>query len=76
MNHLPDTDTIIDEIHCTRRQIAEKFGHDLAAILEDARKRQADSDRPEWHGKSSEKTTQRSADDAVVPSGKATSSLG
>ena len=33
-------DTIIDAIHRTRQQMAEKFGGDIAAILEDARKRQ------------------------------------
>jgi hypothetical protein len=29
-------DTIIDEIHRTRQRMAEKFGYDVAAILEDA----------------------------------------
>jgi len=37
----PDRDTTIEDIHATRRRIAEKFGHDLAAIIEDAKKRQA-----------------------------------
>jgi hypothetical protein len=27
----PDRDTTIEDIHATRRRIAEKFGHDLAA---------------------------------------------
>ena len=35
-------------IHATRRRIAEKFGHDLAAIIEDAHKRQAASGREIW----------------------------
>ena len=39
----PDRDTTIEDIHATRRRIAEKFGHDLAAIFEDAKKRQATS---------------------------------
>ena len=43
-------DSILDEIHRTREQIAEKFGGDITAILEDARKRQAASGRPEWKG--------------------------
>jgi hypothetical protein len=34
----PDRDTTIEEIHATRRRITEKFGHDLAAIIEDAKK--------------------------------------
>jgi len=33
-------DTILDEIHRTRERMAEKFGGDIAAILEDAWKRQ------------------------------------
>ena len=48
-------DPILDEIHRTRQQIAEKFGGDVVAILEDARKRQAASGRPEWRGTSSNK---------------------
>ena len=39
-------DAILEEIHRTRRQMADKFGGDIAAILEDARKRQAAS--PNW----------------------------
>jgi hypothetical protein len=33
-------DPIIDEIRRNRREIAEKFGYDLRAIIADARKRQ------------------------------------
>ena len=36
-----DRDTIIEEIHRTRERMAEKFGGDIAAIVEDARQRQA-----------------------------------
>ena len=39
----PDGDTTSEDIHANRRRIAEKFGHDLAAIVEDAKKRQATS---------------------------------
>lgn len=42
------TDTVLDEIHRTRREISERFGGDLHAILDDARKRQAASGRPTW----------------------------
>jgi hypothetical protein len=47
----PDRDTTIEGIHATRRRIAEKFGHDLAAIIEDAKKRQAASGREIWRPK-------------------------
>jgi hypothetical protein len=50
-------DPVIDEIHRTRRQMAEKFGGDIAAILEDARKRQAASGRAVWLGPSSNKAS-------------------
>lgn len=45
-------DSILDEIHKTRQQIAEKFGFDIEAILEDARKRQEASGRAIWRGPS------------------------
>jgi len=41
-------DSVLDEIHRTRREISERFGGDLHAILDDARKRQAASGRPIW----------------------------
>lgn len=66
-------DTIIDEIHETRRQIAEKFGGDIATILEDARKRQAAEGRPVWQGAASKKATHVS-DGSVT--GKSESSAG
>jgi (p)ppGpp synthase/HD superfamily hydrolase len=47
----PDRDTTIEDIHATRRRIAEKFGHDLAAIVEDAQKRQATSGHEIWRPK-------------------------
>ena len=47
----PDRDTTIEDIHATRRRIAEKFGHDLAAIVEDARNRQAASGHEIWRPK-------------------------
>jgi len=48
-----ERDAIIDEIHRTRERMAEKFGGDIGAILEDARKRQEASGRPVWQGPSS-----------------------
>jgi hypothetical protein len=50
---ITNRDTIIDEIHQTRQRLAEKFGGDIAAILEDARKRQEASGRAIWQGPSS-----------------------
>jgi hypothetical protein len=47
-----NSDPIIDEIHRTREQMAEKFGGDIAAILEDAWKRQEASGRVIWQGSS------------------------
>lgn len=47
-----DRDTTIADIDRTRRRIAEKSGGDLKAILEDAQKRQAASDREIWQSKS------------------------
>ena len=47
----PDRDTPIEDIHATRRRIAEKFGHDLAAIVQDAQQRQATSGHEIWRPK-------------------------
>lgn len=47
----PDRDTTIEDIHATRRRIAEKFGHDLAAIVQDAQQRQATSRHEIWRPK-------------------------
>jgi hypothetical protein len=50
-----DRDPVIDEIHQTRERMAEKFGGDIEAILEDARKRQEASGRTIWQGPLSNK---------------------
>lgn len=42
------TDPVLDEIHRIRRDISERFGGDLHAILADAHKRQAAGDRAVW----------------------------
>ena len=55
-------DPVLEEIHRTRRQMAEKFGGDIAAILEDARQRQAASGRPMWQGQTSNKAIHPSDD--------------
>ena len=48
-------DTTIDEIHQARKRMADKFGGDIAAILEDARKRQENSGRAIWKNPSPNK---------------------
>jgi len=57
-----DVDTTIDEIHRTRERLAEKFGGDIKAILADARRRQAESGRPVWHGRSANNAVNRSGE--------------
>jgi hypothetical protein len=42
------TDSVIAEIHRTRREISERFKGNLVAIAEDAARRQAASGRPIW----------------------------
>lgn len=51
-----DVDTTIDEIHQTRERLAAKFGGDIKAILEDARRRQEASGRPVWQPKHDEQS--------------------
>ena len=56
----PLTDTIIDEIHRTRREMSDKFGGDFRLMLDDARRRQAESGRPVWHPNTTNKAIHRS----------------
>jgi hypothetical protein len=53
-----DRDTTIEDIHRERQRIAEKFGGDINAILEDARKRQVASGRAVWNGPALNKSRQ------------------
>ena len=57
-----DVDTTIDEIHRTRERLAAKFGGDIKAILADARRRQAESGRPVWHGTPANNALNRSGE--------------
>lgn len=68
----PTTDPVLDEIHQTRREISERFGGDLHAILEDARKRQAASGRPVWSPGSASHAMQRSGGGDVSDDGQST----
>jgi len=45
-----DRDTTIADIHKIREEISERFGGEIRAITEDARKRQEASGRPTWKG--------------------------
>lgn len=57
-----DVDTTIEDIHRTRERLAEKFGGDIKAILEDARQRQAASGRPIWQGTAAKKAVNQSGE--------------
>jgi hypothetical protein len=43
-----DSDSVIEQIHQTREEISERFGGSIAAIAEDAAKRQLESKRLIW----------------------------
>ena len=45
------TESPIEEIHRIRREISDRFCADIAAIAEDASRRQAASGRPVWQPK-------------------------
>ena len=59
-----NADSIIEEIHQTRKEIAENFNGDIFAIHEDARKRQEASDHPVWQGPGS--TTEKPDEKSVA----------
>lgn len=43
-----DSDSVIEQIHQTREEISERFGGRIAAIAEDAARRQLESKRLIW----------------------------
>lgn len=49
MIHKPMVDPVIAEIHRTRREVSKRFAGDVAAIAQDAARRQAVSGRTVWH---------------------------
>lgn len=51
MIHKPEPETPIEEIHRIRREISTRFGGNIAAIAEDAARRQLASGRPVWQAK-------------------------
>jgi hypothetical protein len=42
-------DTVVEEIHRTRRAISDRFHGDIAAIAADAEARRAESGHPVWN---------------------------
>jgi hypothetical protein len=59
------TESPIDEIHRTRREISDRFGGDVYAIAEDAARRQAASNRPIWKPKHDEQTDARERENVL-----------
>lgn len=49
-------DPVIEEIHRTREEISERLDGNIAAIAEDATRRQAASGRPVWKPKTPNKS--------------------
>ena len=50
MNMQTEPDSIIEELHAIRREIAARFDNDIHRIAADARRRQATSGLPVWPG--------------------------
>jgi len=57
----------IDEIHRIRREISDRFGGDIAAIAEDAARRQAESNRPVWQPNTTNQTSHPSGGSGGLP---------
>ena len=51
-------DSVIEEIHQTREKISERFGGSIAAIAEDAARRQAGSNHLIWKSNTPNKSLQ------------------
>jgi len=62
----------IDEIHRIRREISDRFGGDVAAIAEDAARRQTASNRPVWRPKTTDKAIHPSGGGSVCQDGEST----
>ena len=48
MIHKPESDSVVEEIHRVRHEIADRFDDDISAIAADADARAATSGRPIW----------------------------
>lgn len=71
---LMTTDPVIDEIHQIRREISDRFGGDLHAILADARQRQAESGHPVWSQESVDKPMHTNGHSSLSATGSSTPS--
>jgi hypothetical protein len=65
-------DPIIEEIHETRRKIAQRFDYDVHRISEDARRRQSLEGRPLWQPRSANQAIRHSGGGMVSESGRST----
>lgn len=61
-------DPIIEEIHETRRKLAQRFNCDVQRISEDAKRRQTLEGRPVWQPKSTNKAINSGGDGTVAGS--------
>lgn len=50
---IPDSDSVIQELHRVRREISDRFHGDIDAIARDAARRLAESGRTVWGRRSS-----------------------
>lgn len=71
-----EIDPVIEEIHKTRREIAERFNYDITRISEDARRRQALEGRPLWQPESANKPMHPSGGGSVSDNGSSTPAAG
>lgn len=62
-------DPIIEEIHETRREIAQRFACDVHRISEDARRRQSSEGRPLWQPNSANQAMRASGDGGRIQNG-------
>jgi len=70
------TDSPIDEIHRTRREISDRFGGDVVAIAEDAARRQATSNRPVWQSNTTNETMHPSGEVERLDNGESSVAAG
>lgn len=68
----PKTESPIEEIHRTRREISDRFDGDVAAIADDAARRQAASGRPLWQPKTTNHPVHRSGGGKAAGGGDST----
>ena len=70
------TESPIEEIHRIRRDISDRFAGDIAAIAEDAAKRQAESNRPVWQPNTTNQAMHPSGESGDLPVNKPSPAAG